>query len=229
MDCSDRLLQNCRMITLRINGEKFPIPTEWSDVSFKDYINLLSLPNSLLHYLHLFTGIPLESLQKAQIANLEKIALALSFLTIPPKFEPGVTKMVGPYVIPEDVTLQSLGQFEDLKALLQKVPQTLDAIEDVIKLHDLYGTACAIYIQKLKHGEYNFSRVPQVREEIDNFSCTQVIQTGSFFLFRPLTISKPTATRFQIIAQRLRKSIQDLPGYQKTLEYMHRSFGSPEK
>jgi hypothetical protein len=217
------------VITFKINGTKHKIPTEWSDVTFAQYITLATSLDTLLHHVHIFTGIPVETLQKAKINNLEKIALALSFLSLTPKLEPGVTKMVGPYVLPEDITLQSLGQFEDLKALLKEVPQTLDTIEDNIKLHNLYGTACAIYIQKLRDKEYDFSKVPEVRKELNNYSCIQVIQTGSFFLFRPLTISKPMLRRSQIIAQHLRKLIQDFPGYQKTLEYMHRSFGSPEK
>ena len=216
------------MITFKINGDKYKLPTEWSDVSYRDYIALLSLPNSLLHYLNLFTRIGLETLQKAKINNLEKIALALSFLTIPPKME-GHSNMVGPYVLPQDVTLQSLGQFEDLKSLLAKVPKELTTIEDNLKLSDLYLTACAIYVQKVKHGEYNFGRVEGVKEELKDYSCMQVIPTGGFFLFRPLLISQPTSTRSQIILQRLKKLIQDFPGYQKTLELMHRSFGSPEK
>src|SRR5687767_14121649 len=98
------------MITFKINKEKYKLPTAWADVTYQQYVALLSLPNSLLHYLNLFTSIGLETLQKAQINNLEKIALALSFLTIPPKME-GHSQIVGPYVLPQDVTLQSLGQF----------------------------------------------------------------------------------------------------------------------
>src|SRR5688572_3845933 len=141
----------------------------------------------------------------------------------------GHSQMVGPYILPQDVTLQSLGQFEDLKALLAKVPKELVTVEDNLKLSDLYLTACAIYVQKVKDGEYDVSKVEAVKEELKGYSCMQVVPTGGFFLFRPLLISQPTSTRSRIILQRLKKLIQDFPGYQKTLELMHRSFGSPEK
>lgn len=217
------------MIPFRILNQKFEIPTRWQDVSYAHYIELIKAPNSLPHYISIFTRIPVETLQKAELKNLERIALALSFLTIAPKYEGKPTPMVGLYTLPKDVTLQSLGQFEDLRGLLTKLPEDRTSIEGTVSIAELYLEACAIYVQKIKDGAYDYYKVADVMRELRAYSCIEITQTGAFFLFKPVTSLQPIKTRYQNIAQRVRKLIQDLPGYQKTLDLLRPSSGSPEK
>ena len=145
-------------------------------------------------------------------------------MSLSPKLER--TEMVGRYVLPKDITLQSLGQFEDLRGLLKKLPtkkmEDFD-YEDHEKVSDLYLTACAIYVQKVKDGKYDYTKVAAVKEELKNYPCTEVIGTGAFFLYRPLNISLSLTSRFLILASRLKKLIQGLPGYQRTLDFLLRS------
>jgi hypothetical protein len=217
------------MITFKINGTKHPIPTSWYDVTFAQYIAIQSCDNTISAYISLFTGIPVETLEKAELHNLEKISIALSFLTLVPQYEAGPTKMVGPYVLPQDVSIQSLGQFEDLRGLLGKLPKDLSSLENRLLISDLYLEACAIYVQKIKDGSYDYLKVPQVKEELKQYSSTEIIQTGSFFLFKPLNLSRNTTIHSPSIRQRLKKLIQGFPGYQKTLDSLQRSLGSPVK
>lgn len=205
------------MITFKINGAKYQIPTAWDNVTYNQYIELLKAPNSLLHYIHIFTSIPIDTLQKAEFKNLERIAIALSFLSIPPKFEGHPTPMVGPYVTPKDVTIESLGQFEDLRGLIQKLPKETP---DPVVISDLYLEACAIYVQKLKDGKYDHSKVSEVKNILKYCSCVEIIQTGSFFFYRPLNMSTPTTNRFQRAIQRMKRFSQGLPGYQSTLDFL---------
>jgi hypothetical protein len=217
------------MIPFKINGAKHNFPTTWNDVTYSQYIALLQLPNSLLHYINLFTGIPLETLQSAELKNLERISIALSFLAIPPKYQDKPTGMVGPYAMPSDVTIQSLGQFEDLRALTMKLPTDLKTTENRLLMSELALEACAIYVQKIKHSKYDSVRVPEVKEELKNYSCIEVTQTGTFFLAKPLNILQTTTPRYRNIKQRVKKLIQDLPGFQKTLDSLQRSLGSHGK
>lgn len=219
------------MIVFKINGVKYNLASCWDEVTYYQYIRLLSAPNSLPHYIHIFTGISLETLEKAELKNLERISIALSFLTISPKFDTDAkpSKMVGPYVLPKDVTLSSLGQFEDLKALLNRMPKDLTTTENQLLISDLYLEACAIYTQKVKDGAYDNLKVPEVKELLKNYSWMEVTQTGSFFLFRPLHILTNTQNRYQSIKARLKKSIQDLPGYKESLDLLQRSLGSRGK
>jgi len=207
------------MIPFKINGVKHNIPTCWDDVSFSHYMTLLTLPNSFIHYVSLFTGIPVETLANADIKGIEKLGIALSFLNTPFKPEHKPTKMVGPYYVPKDVTVESLGQFEALRDLLK------NSENDTIKITELYVKAVAIYCQKLRDGKFDITRVIKVEEELRNQSCVEVIQTGAFFLFKQQNILMGIRPRSRNILQRLKKLIVELPGYQKTLDSLLPSSG----
>ena len=210
------------MITFKIQGAKYKLPTAWADVTYSQYIALLSLPNSLIEYINLFTQIGLEKLLKSELRNLEKISLALSFLTIPPNFTPG-PRNIGKYPVPKDVTIESLGQFEDLRGLCNKRPSDISTTENQLLFADLCLEAAAIYIQKVKDGSYNSNNVPKVKDELRNESCLDIIQTGSFFLFKPLHTSMNMRDRYRMVLQRLKKLLRDLPGYQKSLDFLQHS------
>lgn len=212
------------MIVFKISGKKVNMPTRWEDVSYLDYIKLLRSRNSLKDYISIFADIPIETLENAIITNLESISLALSFLTITPQFDR--TPIVGKYVLPSDVTLKSVGQFEDLRALLQKYPHNKDGEALTIEQNELFCdlclTACSIYVQKVKDGKYDYTKVEAVKEELKSASCAEVIGTGAFFLFRPMNISPPTMSRYQRSVTALKRWSQDLPGYQRTLAFFQR-------
>lgn len=230
------LLYDFIMIPFKINRKKYQVPTRWQDVCFLHYIELLKAPNNIIHQISIFTGISVESLTKAELKNAERIALAISFLNT--HYVPGKpSRMVGKYVLPTDVTIQSLGQFEDLRGITQRIPEIIRklaskeplSVEENVTLANSYLEACAIYVQKIKDGAYDPYKVPGVMDELKQHSFTEIIDTGAFFLFRPYRSSQNIKTRFQNIAQRVRKLIQGLPGYQQTLDSLQRSSGSRGK
>ena len=205
------------MITFKINGQPKQIPTSWEEVTYAQYIQLIHGP-SLPAVISIFTGLPEETVTKAELKNLESVLIALGFLDTPPQLT-GKSKMVGPYTMPDDVTIQSLGQFEDLRGLIQKLPKTDKyTIEDNLAISDLYLEACAIYVQKIKDNAYDANRVPIVKEELKNYSCMEVLQTGAFFLYRPITMSRSTTTRYRSIIQHLKKMLPDSPNYHAYLD-----------
>jgi len=212
------------VITFKINKEKFKLPTSWSDVTYQQYVALLTLPDSLLHQINLFTKIGLDILFTAELRNLESISQALSFLNIAPKVvEDKPTRMVGAYTLPKDCTIESLAQFEDLRGLLNKRPPDLSTVDNRVQFAELCLEACAIYIQKLKDGKYDSLRVPQVKDDLREESCIEVIQSGGFFLAKPLHTSMNMRLRYQKVMQRLKRLLQDLPGYQKSLDFLQHS------
>jgi hypothetical protein len=209
------------MIVFKINGKRYDLPTSYDDVTYAQYIALLTLPNTLIHQIHLFTGIPIETLQSAELKNLEKIALALSFINLSPKAEEG-PRDIGKYFVPKDVTIESLGQFEDLRALIHRRPTDLSTIENNLLWCDLCLEACSIYVQKLKDGKYDSQKVAGVKEELKNYPAMPIIQTGSFFFGKLLSTLTGTTSRYQSLSQRLRRLLLDFPGYRKSLDLLQR-------
>lgn len=216
------------MIIFKISGTKYPIPTRWEDVTYRQYV-LLIRSISLAEHISIFTGIPRETIEGAELRNLEKISVALSFLLDPPYFER--TGMVGPYAMPTDITIKSTGQFEDLRGLLMRLPKVFFdrekklTHEETETISDLYLEACAIYCQKIKDGKYDYTKVAAVKEELQNYSCAEVIGTGSFFLFRPLNLSPSLMTPFRRLSRLLRRWIQALPSYRRTSALLQHYFG----
>lgn len=208
------------MITFKTLGKKWVCPTNWNDVTYSQYVYHI-YPRTLAETISLFSGISRETLESAELKGLEKINIALIFMSMSPQFER--TQVVNNLVLPADPTIESLGQFEDLRACLNKLPRK-EMKEYSFEEYELYSDlcleSCAIYYQKVKDGKYDYSKVAKYKEELKGASCMEVIGTGAFFLFRPLNISPPTMNLFRILIYRLRRLIQGLPGYQKTLDFL---------
>lgn len=201
------------VITFKINKVSYPFPTCWPDVTYGQYLALLH-SKTLTDQISIFTGIPRETLEKAELRNLEKISLALSFLSIT---HTGFnrTEMVGKYVMPLDITINSTGQFEDLRGLLMQIPK--DISQEPERFADLCLHACAIYCQKLRDGKYDSTKVEEVKEELKDCSCAEVIGTGAFFLFRPANLSNPIMRDYLRLFRRLKNWIRAWWGYLRTL------------
>jgi len=170
----------------------------------------------------------LQTLVDATITNLEKISLALAFMTLSPKMDR--TEVVGPYIMPGDPKLESLAQFEDLRKCVKQYP-TKERKEwdytDYEKEAEIYLTCCAIYCQKLRDGYYDLNKVDSVKEELRNLSAVAVISNGAFFFSKAWNISPPSMSLFQRITRRLKRVLQVFPGYQRTLDFLLPSHKQP--
>jgi hypothetical protein len=211
------------MITFKILDKKVPIPTSWRDVTYSQYVYMI-VPRTFVEYIHLFSGIPLETLNSAQIKNVDKLSLALSFLSLSPDLTR--TETVGPFILPGMPQFESLGQFEDLRNLVKKYPRKERKDFDYTDLEtecELYLTACAIYFQKVQDGSYNSSKVEKVKDELRSASAVEVLSNGAFFFAKGLNLSLPQMTLYQKATRAMKRFLQAFPGYQKTLDFLQRS------
>jgi hypothetical protein len=211
------------MITFKILNKKCNIPTTWADVTYSQYVYML-IPRTFVEYIHLFSGIPLETLNGAQIKNVDKLSLALAFLSLPPDMTR--TETVGAFVLPGMPQFESLGQFEDLRNLVKKYPRKERAEFDYTDLEtecELYLTACAIYFQKVQDGAYNPAKVEKVKDDLRNASAVEVLSNGAFFFAKGLNLSLPQMTLYQKATRAMKRFLQAFPGYQRTLDFLQRS------
>lgn len=208
------------VIIFKVGNSKCNIPTRWPDVTYEQYVYHI-IPRTFTETVSCFTGIPVETLIKSKLKNIDKMSIALAFMTLSPNMER--TPTVGNYIMPGAPEFESLAQFEDLRETIKKLPQKKREEYDYTDTEqecDCYLQACAIYCQKVRDGVYNSEKVQDVKEELKSKSCVEVISNGAFFLSVALNISPKYPSRFRRTFQRLKRLLQGLPGYQKTLDFL---------
>lgn len=203
------------MITFIINDKPVQFPTSWEDVTYSQYLEILKPDNNYIKLVSVFTGIDYDTLQNAVIPNLELIIEATNFLQQKPDYD-FYYPQVGPYKLPPtrkdndknsatygktvfDIRFESMGQFEDMRHVMSKIEGTTGLVQ-------AYGKAVAIYLQKIRDGEYKPSKVPELEEEIKNFRACEVIAAGQFFFLKLARLSNGTQKTSPIIVPTSKKS-----------------------
>jgi hypothetical protein len=171
------------MIKFKLKDKTVSIPTKWEEVTYKQYIDLLTLKDDTIQLISIFTGQDYEVLKNAVIIGLDDILTSITFVNTLPEFPTSVNKC-GPYKIPNNekgqfnIQHESLAQYEDMRQVMKKAGADLN---EHVKS---YGKYVAIYLQKIKDGEYKPLRVPQMEEEIGNYPAFEVCTLGAFFFLK---------------------------------------------
>lgn len=198
------------MITFKVNGKPLKVKSCWDDVSYKEYISILNAAGDQSKILSILTGIPYEKIRKAKIQGAEQLLIAVQFATKPIEIGHNLTQ-VGKYKLPLkggkfDVRFESLGQFEDLRTIMTK------DIKEPSDLLKAYPKAVAIYLQKIRDGEYDFQKADEMESEVLTLPCREVMTAGTFFLIKLLNLYSGTEKKSlkkvkasQPIGKRLRK------------------------
>lgn len=163
-------------ITIVIDGhsQERIIPTSWAEVSFRLFLNLVPAKDDFLQVFSILTGIPPEVLRKAKIINMDSVLSLLGFLrqyTNPP-----VPSSILGYAIPNDLGLETLGQYVDLKDEFEKAIKELPADRHLEK----YPLYCAVYACKAKHGEYDWQKAQAMADEFMDAPALEVLAVGNF-------------------------------------------------
>lgn len=210
------------MISFKINGESKQIPTCWEDLTFNQYLDIFNLKDDSLQLVSIVAGLDYEYLKKAVIINVDKLYEAISFINTAPQF-PGSVDICGPYKIPNnskgafDIRFESLAQFEDMRQIMRKVPND-------IKAHTAaYADYVAIYLQKIRDGEYDNFKAEMMVEEIKTYPAYQVITLGSFFFLMLRNFFSGSTKGSQNTTQAPKKSKLALINSQKRSGRSHRS------
>lgn len=197
------------MIQFTLNKQKIEIPSDWNDLTYKQYVDYLASDGRLTSTLSIFTGIPQDVISKADITGLEQLIITLSFLTKPAQFK-DTGMNIGKYKLPlnergeYDIQFESLGQFEDMRALMAKAGTTDGLL-------NAYAGFVSIYLQKVLDGDYDYSKAIAMIPEIESYNAAEVINLGSFFILRLSNLLTGTPTSSPDTAPSQKKSKQASP------------------
>lgn len=174
------------MITFQVNGKATKVKSSWDDVTYGEYLAILDAGGDTSKILSILTGINSETLRKSKIKGADQLLIAIGFANKPVEIMPKISQ-VGPYKLPMkggkfDIQFESLGQFEDLRAVLTS------GIKDSTEVLKSYPKAVAIYLQKIRDGEYDGMKAQDMETEVLAMPCREVLTAGSFFLLKLLTL-----------------------------------------
>lgn len=175
------------MIPFKVNGKTIKVKSTWDDVTYGEYLQIIDAGPDTSLILSILTGVPHETLRKAKIKGADQLLMVVGFANTSPEILPTI-QQVGPYKLPLkggkfEVQFESLGQFEDLRAVMAK---DIKGSADVLRS---YPKAVAIYLQKIRDGEYDGLKAQDMESEVLALPCREVLTAGSFFLLKLLTLS----------------------------------------
>lgn len=176
------------MITLKINGEPRQMPTCWDDMIFRQYSILLNAKpeTEWTELIAAWLDIDYQVFQNATLIGFEPVLAAMSFVKDPPMWGTENPKNVREFILPANITLETVIQYEHMKKLL------LTDKEFKAKIAD-YPLAVAIYCQKARDGAYNFDKAKALAEEFQEANAREIIEAGNFFLVKLWSLNNGSA------------------------------------
>lgn len=164
------------MLDVTIGKKKVKIPIKWEEVTFNQFLATLKAQGDLGSILPIFLGVPRETLLKSKIKGLESIINTLQFLKTD-LILLEKPKKIGKYNLPEDITFETVEQFE----LLNKEIEKSNLSEDLTEKTAFLANYCALYCQAINE-PFDYSKSLEVAEQLKNESCIEILSAGRFFL-----------------------------------------------
>jgi hypothetical protein len=183
------------MIQFKLNGQPIQMASSWEDLTMGQYLRLLNAGDDFLQLVSILSGIDYEILKKAEIIGLESVIQCTKFIGTKPDFG-GTCDKVGSYPLPKNdkgqfnIQLESLAQFEDMRAVTKTLTNTKAITE-------AFPRITAIYLQKIKDGSYSPERVNLMEAEVMDMPAKEVMITGGFFLLKLRSLLNGTAPTSQ--------------------------------
>ena len=176
------------MITLKINREPREMPASWEDLTFKQY-NILLQAKPETRWTELIAAwlqIDYETFQNATLIGFESVLAAMHFIKEPPVWGTENPKRVREFILPENITLETVIQYEHMKKLALVNKEFKDKVAD-------YPMIVAIYCQKARDGAYNYDKAREMAAEFQNANAREIIEAGNFFLVKLLSLNNGLA------------------------------------
>lgn len=167
------------MITIKINSEPYDMPTSWDDLQFHQYNTLLNATENTewTELMAKWLGLDYVAFQGATVIGLEPVMAAMSFVSVPPVWGTENPKRVREFLLPGNITLETVIQYEHMKKYALAAKGFKEKVSD-------YPLIVAIYCQKIRDGEYNFSKAQALADEFQKANAREIIEAGNFFLIK---------------------------------------------
>lgn len=206
-------------ITMTLNGVKVhkEIPTSWQGVTFEQFIKLAKC-QTITEKLSIFTGIDVETLNKAKINNLYQIISLLAFTDTKPEVSK-LPETIQGYRIPADLEPEEIGRFEDMKLEAAKINP--DDVETV----SAYAMFCAIYAVE----PYDYNEAQKLKDVFMKAPCEEVVAIGNFTLLKLIGLNNPGLVKLPKQNSLMRKWRLAMSGWLSRLAFTVRYYSWRKK
>lgn len=167
------------MIKVKIDGKERLLPSDWGEVTFRMFCDLIEAKNDTTQILSILLDIPADKLKGARFQGLDLVIQKLAFLKSTPPVDEKPTKL-GSFTFPQDVGFESIEQFENTKTEINRVAK-LDNLKEQTEALAIYA---AIYCQVL----YDYDRAKVLAKSFFDLPCMEVMAAGSFFQAKCLSM-----------------------------------------
>ncbi len=202
------------MINLKINKQKFTIPTSWEEVTVKQYLALKEIgeDDDLTKVLSALTGISAQVLAKCSHESLLNVLMYrnnkskkwfsyLDWANSDPDFKKlpipewvHIGKMM--YKIPGDLSECSFGQHVTIKQLIESEEKGSDITHQVPFI-------AAVFMQPIVHNaDYDEDRAMDLAQDILESSWIQILPIATFFLEKATSYGDPLPKLVRVLTPR---------------------------
>jgi hypothetical protein len=153
-------------------------PESWDEVSFGTALKLLAGPTKS-ESIRIILGI--EAGQ--QVEGLENLYRAARFLEKQVFLDPEPKKL-GDYNLPQDITLKSTEQFEDISKEIKSVMES----DNLPRQTEALAFYAAVYIQPYWfNNKYDSEQARLLAKTLHSYPCPEVMSAGAFFQVKYLS------------------------------------------
>jgi hypothetical protein len=201
------------MKTIKSGGKKYEYPTEWGDLKFKTFLELIDFKLKKIDAIKIILesiGLHLESGDKLE--GLETIMSASAFLdkTPEPNAQP---ERLGEYVFPKDITFETIEQFEDVRSEIERISKIENNLREQSEALAYYA---AVYCQGQKE-HYDSEKAKFLAKTFLEYPCLEVMAAGSFFQAKCLSMQSGLSMNSLRANIRMKKNRQGLNLFQRLL------------
>lgn len=173
------------MITHKFNGQVVSYPGSWDELNFFQYLQLSLGFTSDAEVVAILTGMPIEQVEySTDIKGFNNIINSFSWYSTAPEFNKPDTLTVDSrkLELPKDIGTHQVRQFEQLKAIIAEL--YADGEPNHNAVIQKYPLMCAIYLQPLLDGKYDYSKVKELSDKLYMLPAIDIMGLGTFFFKR---------------------------------------------
>jgi len=173
------------MIYLKLNDKPVNIPSDFSELTFRQYLDIRAIAEAkLIDIIAYFTGFSVEALmQSTEIENFYVIMDSLSWVLSDPGlgdiYKPAIIKHDGSdYNIPYSIDRCTVAQYEDVRAIMMLSQRNEGNVIDIYP--KIISVFLAPVIFKIYDSETHEKTIPI----IEGLTVPEVIGLGNFFVMK---------------------------------------------